>query len=217
LAEINVLFTESLFSMDGDRADLSHMMELATKYRGVLVVDEAHAIGCYGEQGRGLTSGLNHKCIISINTCGKALGVQGALVCGPQWFTEYLINKARPFIYSTAPSPWLAAALMVSLKYVARMDQERDRLQALSDQVRGELKRLGFDTGISQSHIIPVLCGSDRKALELGAALSEDQVIVKAIRPPTVPEGSSRLRLSLRADLTDAHVETLISAFRRLR
>jgi len=217
-ARFNVIFTESVFSMDGDVADLAGIARLARAYRGVLVVDEAHAILCLGQDGQGLaaTSGLGSDELITVNTCGKALGAAGALVAGPTWIKEFLVNTARPFIYTTAPSPWTAAALRVALHMAPGLAQRRTRLTRLADAVRTELARYGYDTGASTTHILPLIVGADTAALRFSAALADRAIHVRAIRPPTVPEGTARLRLSLHAALADTDAQRLIDTFARL-
>ncbi len=214
-ADHNLILCESLFSMDGDRANLERLAELAKSYRGLLMIDEAHAIGALGPNGRGLVpaAGLDPETTITVNTCGKALGVQGALVCGPSWFRELLINTARPFIFSTGPSPWCAAALQVAIDYVATLDPRRAWLEAASLELIAVLGKLGFDTGTSSSFIIPILCGSDRRALALAERLNQAGLWTRAIRPPTVPEGMARVRISLHAGLNDADLARIIAAF----
>lgn len=214
-ADHNLILSESLFSMDGDRANLARLAELAHTYRGILMIDEAHAIGALGPNGRGLVpaAGLDPETTITINTCGKALGVQGALVCGPSWFRELLINTARPFIFTTGPSPWCAAALQVAIDYVATLADRRAWLETAAQQLIATLGRLGFDTGSTSSFIIPILCGSDRRALALAERLGQAGLWTRAIRPPTVPEGKARVRLSLHAGLSDADLARIIAAF----
>ena len=196
-AKMNVIITESIFSMDGDVCDLQLLLSFADQYRGVLVIDEAHAIGVRGKLGTGLIEeqGINHEQVISINTCGKALGVCGAFVAAPTWFKDYLINTARPFIFTTAPPPWIAAMLSVTLPQIQMLKAERLQLQLLSDQVRVELKTQGFDTGNSTSQIIPVLATNSAQALAWSKELYAEGIIAPAIRPPTV--AVPRLRLSM--------------------
>lgn len=215
----HLLMTESLFSMDGDLAPLAALADLAHRYRGVMIVDEAHSIGCWGHGGRGLLdqAGLSHEHVISINTCGKAMGVQGAMVCGPGWLREQLINTARPFIYTTAPSPWMAAAVGIATTWLPQLDDRRSRLHQVSEELREALMDLGFETRPSASYIIPVLCGSDSRALKLEHHLHQHGIMARAIRPPTVPEGESRVRLSLHALLDDEDVERIIQAFSTAR
>ena len=216
-APYNLIFSESLFSMDGDHADLHKLADLAQRYNGVLVIDEAHAIGCCGPQGRGLVAaaGLEQERLITINTCGKALGVSGALVCGPQWFRDLLINVARPFIYSTAPSPWIAAALLTSVNYMAELEERRFWLADAAQRMIGQLTEMGYHTGTSQSHIIPIICGDDSQALALAKTLTDEGVEVRAIRPPTVPEGTSRVRISLHAALGESGFYRIIKGFQK--
>jgi 8-amino-7-oxononanoate synthase len=218
-AEYNLIFTESIFSMDGDESDLTGLMALADQYRGILVVDEAHAVGCCGPDGRGLAvaAELDLNRVIVIDTCGKALGVQGAVVHAPLWLRELLLNLARPFIYSTAPSPWLAAALRVSLQHVAKLEDRRRWLARSSRLLRDHLTELGFEVPCGRSHIIPVICGDDERALQLATALTERGIRVMAARPPTVPEGTARLRLSLHTALRDRGLEKICRAFVEVR
>lgn len=213
VAEINIIVTETVFSMDGDCAPLQDLEGLARRYRGVLVLDEAHAIFVWGTQGRGLAPQCTDIDILTIDTAGKALGVQGALLSGPRWLRELLINQARPFIYTTAASPWLAAALLATLRASTTFQARRERLAQLSQQVLGALKAQGWDTGPSSTQIIPILLGADARALAKSQTLRVRNLLVPAIRPPTVAEGSARLRLSLHSQLTDPQITELIEAF----
>jgi 8-amino-7-oxononanoate synthase len=218
-ADYNILVTESLYSMDGDTADLRRLHELALRYRGVLLVDEAHSLGLYGTRGSGLISeyDIPHEHLISVNPCGKAMGTGGALVSGPTWFREYLINTARPLIFTTAASPWLVASLSVAIKFVAEMDAQRRWLRELSTHVHREISAMGYRTSPCASHIIPVIVGSNKQALRLSQMLFEKGIYAKAIRPPTVPENESRVRLSLNAGLSKSDVDTICSALRELK
>ncbi|MFW7379508.1 MAG: aminotransferase class I/II-fold pyridoxal phosphate-dependent enzyme [Oligoflexus sp.] len=215
-AEINFIWTESVFSMDGDFAPLSELFQLAEDFRGILLVDEAHAIGCYGPQGEGLFAelGLDAKQCITINPCGKAVAAGGALLTGPEWFRDYLINFARPFIFSTAPSPWVAHAVHTAIQSFPDMKTERSHLKSISARLREALTDMGFDVGPSTSHIIPIIVGSEAQSMHLEEHLRQQQILAKAIRPPTVPPQSCRIRLSLNSHLTDDHINQLIEAFR---
>lgn len=187
---------ETLYSMDGDRAPLADLVALAARHDAMLVLDEAHATGVHGEQGRGL--GAAHEGapnIISLHTCGKALGAAGALVCLPRLHRDFMVNRGRAFIYSTAPSPLMAAVVRASLKIAAGADQERAQLAALVRHAEAGLKKMGLRT--SGSQIQPVIIGEDRHAMALATALQERGHDIRAIRPPTVPEGTARLRLAL--------------------
>ena len=216
-ADVNVIITESLFSMDGDTCDLARLYALAQHHRGVLLIDEAHAVGVRGSDGSGLIAehDLDHNQLISVNTCGKALGSSGAFVCGPTWFIDYLINTARHFIYTTAPSPWLAIALQAALTYVQDNPQPRQHLAVLAQTLREKLRTAGFDIGTSCSHIIPLLVADAKQALHWAQQLAAEKIIVGAIRPPTVPV--SRLRLSLHAALDNAQMERLLAALHKTR
>jgi 8-amino-7-oxononanoate synthase len=201
---------ESVFSMDGDLAPLAELQSLAERYDATLIVDEAHATGVFGTGGRGLCEALPADRLITVHTCGKALGVAGALVCASRVVIDYLINKARPFIYSTAPPPLLAAALICALDLVEKEPWRRERLQAMTrfaaDQLRGQI---GEPVRFGGSQIIPILLGEDARALAVARQMQNEGFDVRAIRPPTVPQGSARLRMSLNA----MHSESDIASF----
>lgn len=194
---------ESLFSMDGDEAPLALYAEMCRKYQAALIVDEAHAVGIYGERGSGLIEarGLSGDAFVSINTAGKALGVAGAFVAGSENAIEYLIQRGRPFIFSTAPPPALAAALEASLEVIEKEPERRERLFARATHLRA---RLGLP-GTSQ--IIPVILGENERALAVAKALQAEGFDVRAIRPPTVPEGTARLRISVHQGLSKIALE----------
>jgi len=188
---------ETLYSMDGDRAPLADLMALAKKHDAMLILDEAHATGLYGPQGRGLAAEYEGQAnIICLHTCGKALGAMGGLITLPKQLRDYMINRARSFIYSTAPSPLMAAAVRASLKIVAGADAERAKLQALVAHFGAALKD---KTKIepSGSVIQPVLLGADDRAVKVAAALQAKGYDIRAIRPPTVPENTARLRIAI--------------------
>lgn len=208
----NLVFTESLFSMDGDRAPLREMKSICDQYGGILVVDEAHALGVFGKDGAGLISelGLSHESIISINPCGKGMGASGAFVSGPLWLRDLLINTAREFIYTTAPSPWVAAALMTSIDWMPKLAIRRLDLLQKAALFRQSIAAKGWDIAGSTSQIVPVVLGSESRAMTAQGILNHLGVIAKAIRPPTVPEGTCRLRFSLNWDVCHKHFEGLI-------
>lgn len=217
-AAVKVVVVESLYSMDGDVAPLAALLELATRYRGVLVVDEAHANFCLGPQGKGLVAAArldptSLPSVITIDTCGKAMAAQGAFVCGPAWLRHLLINRARSFIYTTAPSPWIAAALLAVIDASPRYEARRARLATIGTYVREKLRAKGLSLGPTSSHVIPVIFGSDAAALAAAEGLAARGFRARAVRPPTVPEGTARVRLSLHSALTDADVDALIEAF----
>ena len=196
------IVTESLFSMDGDFAPLAEYSALCRETGAALIVDEAHAVGIYGDGGRG----LGGDAFVSINTAGKALGVAGAFVAGPEWAIEFLVQRARPFIFSTAPPPSVAAALEASLDLIEAEPQRRARLLELAGYMR---ERLGVPGG---SQIIPVMIGPNERAVAVAAAVQREGFDVRAIRPPTVPEGTARLRISVNVNLTETIIDRLVDA-----
>lgn len=198
------IVVESIYSMDGDFAPLADLINLCKKYNAMLVVDEAHATGVFGEKGKGLTFGLHSPNLITLHTCGKGLGVAGALVCASSEIIETLINKARPFIYSTAPMPLQALLVSKALQLCAAADEQRAYLFALCD-----LARNVFPSPSSSTPIIPYILGEEQKALAAAMALQAKGFDVRAIRPPTVPNGSSRLRITLNASLRKEDVTAL--------
>ena len=202
---------ESLYSMDGDRAPLDDLLAIATRHEGVLVIDEAHATGVLGSMGRGLGAHLEGRGnIIALHTCGKALGAMGALLTGPQVLCDYVVNRSRPFIYATAPSPLMAAIVRAAL-VICRFDAaRRERLQSL---VALAGTKLAESCGLraSGSHIQPVIVGADERATRLAAAMQARGFDTRAVRPPTVPEGTARLRLSLTLNVDETKVTEMAS------
>ena len=207
---------ESLYSMDGDRAPLRAFHALADAQDGFLVVDEAHATGVFGPAGRGLASALEgQENVIALHTGGKALGVGGAWVNAPRLLVEFLVNRARPFVFATAPPPIVAAALRESLAILRQEPQRRERLAALVAHAEA---RLGALPGAAPAgtQILPLIVGTDGAAVRLATALCERGFDVRAIRPPTVPEGTARLRISLNLNVTAADVDALAGALHAL-
>ncbi len=203
---------ESLFSMDGDEAPLVEYGELCRRTGAALIVDEAHAVGVYGERGTGLieASGVAADVLVSINPAGKALGVGGALVTGAAWAIEYLVQRARPFVFSTASPPAVAHALLESLNVVRDEPERRVRLRGLSSGLRARLADAGHQVAHGPSHIVPVVIGSNEAALAVASALHVDGFDVRAIRPPTVPVGTSRLRVSVNVGLDEATLDRFV-------
>ncbi|APG92121.1 8-amino-7-oxononanoate synthase [Sinorhizobium americanum] len=188
---------ESLYSMDGDRAPLIELAALAEEHDGFLVIDEAHATGVFGPGGRGLSAALEgRENVVVLHTCGKALGVSGALLCANGTLCDYLVNRARGFIYSTAPSPLTAAAVREALRIAADEPQRRADFDALSAFANAAL---AATTGIegSGSQILPVMIGDNGRAVRTAERLREEGFDIRAIRPPTVPEGTARLRIAI--------------------
>jgi 8-amino-7-oxononanoate synthase len=215
-ARRRLIVTDTVFSMEGDLADLPRLDELARRHDTLLVIDEAHATGVLGETGRGLTDSLpalgrgDH--LVKVGTLSKALGSQGGFVCGSARLIAFLVNHARPYVFSTALAPPLAAAARRAVFLVGQEPQRRRHLLALADLLRAGLRQRGFDTGRSCCHIVPVLLGEAQAALALSGRLEERGLLVPAIRPPSVPEGTSRLRISLCAAHTEEDVARLLAA-----
>jgi 8-amino-7-oxononanoate synthase len=202
---------ESLYSMDGDGPNLAELAALAVRREAVLVIDEAHATGVLGPQGRGLASHLEGRDnIITVHTCGKALGTEGAIVCAPKVLTDFLVNRGRPFIYGTAPSPLIAAVTQAALELCESSDAQRRRLRGFVECASRALARYCGLVG-SGSHIQPIIVGEDRAAVDLAGALNRAGYDVRAIRPPTVPAGTARLRIALTLNVDEAAIEGLIS------
>lgn len=203
--EQKFIVTESLFSMEGDEAPLADYAALCKATGAALIVDEAHAVGIYGALGSGLIeeAGIAEEILLSINTAGKALGVGGAFVAGPSWAIEYLVQKARPFIFSTAPPPAMAEAIDAALVLLEHEPKRRLELIELSAYLRERLTARGINIGSSCSQIIPVIIGNSEQAILLADTLQADGFDVRAIRPPSVPDGTARLRISVNVNLTE--------------
>jgi 8-amino-7-oxononanoate synthase len=203
---------ESVYSMDGDSPNLGDMLAVAERHGAVLLVDEAHATGVLGPLGRGLAATFEGRPdAITLHTCGKALGTVGGFVLAPKVVREFLVNRARPFIFATAPSPLTAAVTRAALDISRTQPQRRDRLAQLVAFADRELRRRCGITS-SGSHILPIIVGSDVRATALAASLQRRGFDVRAIRPPTVPEGTARLRVALTASLDEAVIAALFDA-----
>ncbi|MGQ0455788.1 MAG: 8-amino-7-oxononanoate synthase [Hyphomicrobium sp.] len=201
---------ESLYSMDGDRAPLDELAQIADRHDAMLVVDEAHATGVFGPDGRGLAAHFEGAPnVITVHTCGKALGVMGAMVLGPRTIHDYLINRARPFIYATAPSPLVAATVRAALAIAQRQPDRRERLHhliAFKDQELAARTRFAP----SGSQIQPIIIGADEAAVALAKTVQARGYDIRAIRPPTVPEGTSRLRLTITLHSDESAIRDVI-------
>lgn len=207
------LVTESLFSMDGDTAPLKQYAELCDETGTALIIDEAHAVGIYGEHGSGLIeeTGIADCVFLSINPAGKALGVSGAFVSGPRWAIDYLIQQARTFIFSTAPPPPVAAALDEALTVIETEPERRETLKQYSNYLRNELIALGIALPPGESQIIPIIIGDNERAVSFASAIQEAGFDVRPIRPPTVPPGTARLRISVNTKLAKADLDRFAS------
>jgi len=207
-----LIVTESVFSMDGDRCDIDGLIDLAQQHQAVLMVDEAHATGVIGTRGMGLTTGKDVD--VTVGTFGKALGSFGAYIACSAQMKDYLINCCSGFIYTTALPPSVVGAIDAALDLAPNMAAERRTLRDNADFLRGTLQGLGYDTGNSTTQIVPVIVGGERETLALSARLEGSGFLATAIRPPTVPKGQSRIRISLSAAHTREQLEALIEVFR---
>lgn len=206
---------ESLYSMDGDCAPIDEIAAVAARHDAILLIDEAHATGVLGEGGRGLAAHLDGEPnVITLRTCGKALGCEGALVCAPRVVRDFLVNRARGFIFSTAPSPLMAAAARASLQMLADEPGRRARLTALVEEAGRVFAPLGI--AASGSQVQPVIVGDDARTMAIAAALQDRGFDVRGIRPPTVPQGTSRLRISLTLNASVDDVAALAAALAEL-
>ena len=203
---------ESLYSMDGDRAPLDDLSTIARRHDAMLVVDEAHATGVLGPGGRGLAAHLEGRAdVITLHTCGKALGASGALVCSTGSIRDFLINRCRPFIYSTAPSPLAAATVRAALALTDAEPRRREHLARLVRHAGAEIER-HCEMQPSGSQIQPVNIGDDRRAVAIASRLQARGFDVRAIRPPTVPEGTSRLRNAITLNVDEAAITSMAQA-----
>ncbi len=204
-----LIVTESVFSMDGDRTDLSRLVQIARAHDAFLYLDEAHATGVLGPDGRGLSAALPGQIDLVMGTFSKAFGCFGAYVAGSQLLIDYLINACGGFIFSTAPPPAMLGAIDAALDLVPGMTAERARLATLADGLRARLQAARIDTGASATQIVPAIVGDASTALALADAVAANGMLAAAIRPPTVPAGTSRLRIALHATHDEADVERL--------
>ena len=203
-----LIVTDSVFSMDGDVAPLAEIAELAHRHGVRVAVDEAHGTGCLGPGGRGAVAeaGVEDEVDVVIGTLSKALGAYGAFVACEQPMAQLLVNSARPFIFSTAPPPPAVAGALAALELLDEQPQRVDKLQANGDVLRDELAREGFEVAGSTTQIVPLVIGDAKQAMRICELAIERGVFAQAIRPPTVPEGTSRLRLAVMASHTKAEL-----------
>jgi 8-amino-7-oxononanoate synthase len=203
---------ESVYSMEGDRAPLAALKAVAKRYGAFLIIDEAHATGVFGPDGRGLAAELEGSDqVLVLHTGGKALGVSGAIVTGPSILCDFLVNRARPFIFATAPSPLVAAALGESLAILRQEPERRTRLASLAAHARNAIQeQLGLATPPSQ--ILPVIIGESEATLRVAEKLRGAGFDVRAIRPPTVPPGTARLRISITLHTSESAIDALVRA-----
>jgi 8-amino-7-oxononanoate synthase len=209
-----LIVTDSLFSMDGDLAPLVEIADLARRHDAMLLVDEAHATGVFGQRGRGVAEalGADESVMLRVGTLSKALGAAGGFVCGSNAAIQWLANRARTYVFSTAHPAPVAAAALAALDIVVSEPGRRTTLLATAAKLRDDLKSRGWNTLGSSSQIIPLVVGAPAAAVELSQALRERGYWLPAIRPPSVPEGQSLLRLSLTAAHMPDHVAGLLAA-----
>jgi 8-amino-7-oxononanoate synthase len=210
-----MILTDGVFSMDGDVAPVRELAQLAHEHNAWLMVDDAHGIGVLGKTGAGLleAEGLTQDDVpILMGTLGKALGTAGAFIAGSDDLIEYLIQTARTWIYTTAQPPAIAAATLVSLQLAQTETWRREHLHALIQQFRQGATQLGLPLMPSATPIQPILMGSSEKAVEVSRKLEAQGILVTAIRPPTVPVNTARLRVTLSAAHSAADVERLLDA-----
>ena len=213
------IVTDSVFSMDGDTAPLAGIVDLAEKYGAYVMADEAHATGTIGDGGRGLARllGVEDGVAVSMGTLSKAAGSVGGFIAGSRALIDCLRNRARSFIYTTAPAPPCCGAALKALDIIEEEPGLRDRLMRNAVLLREGLASLGYDTGLSNTQIVPIIAGGSERAVSLSLFLHGRGILVPAIRPPTVPAGTSRLRITPMATHTKEDMEELLSALEEAR
>jgi 8-amino-7-oxononanoate synthase len=206
-----LIVTETVFSMDGDVVPLDAIVALAKKYGAVMIVDEAHATAVHGSRGRGIAAQFlaDGRVFAAMHTCGKALASAGAFVCGSTVLREHLINHARTFIFSTAMPPYMAEQIRAALRLAVGMDKERQELLSRSQEFVKSLQRDGWETLATTTQIVPAVIGVNDAAVAAAELLQRAGFAVRAIRPPTVPPGTARLRFSVTHKISAAELETL--------
>lgn len=212
-----LIVVDTVFSMEGDLAPLPELARLAERYGCLLMVDEAHATGVLGPGGKGLVAefGLEEKVSVSMGTLSKAMGSFGAFACGSRELVDFLTNTARGFIFTTALPPPVLAATLAALDILEADASLPQKVMANAAYLRDGLKRLGYDTRYSRTQIIPVVTGEATPTLEMSRLLLELGVLATAIRPPTVPEGSCRVRVTVMADHTRQDLDLALDAFEK--
>ena len=205
------ILTESVFSMDGDQVDLDALTRIAERWGAFLYLDEAHATGVIGPKGMGLSGAAPGRVDLTMGTFSKAMGSFGAYVAGSRSLIDYLTGACSGFVYTTAPPPPVLGAIDAALELVPGMDAERAHLRRLADRLRAGLRDAGLDVGPSTTQIVPAILGGEAQTLALSARLEAAGVLAVAIRPPTVPEGSSRIRFSLSAAHSEDDIEQVIA------
>lgn len=217
-AQPTLIVTEGVFSMDGDLAPLPDLLTLCRQYEATLVIDDAHGTGVMGETGRGTVEhfGVNPRDVIQMGTLSKAIGAGGGYVAGTAVLKDYLINVSKAFIYTTAQPPAIAAAASAAIRIIQDEPARRERLRTNRNALHVALTGLSFQLTDTQSPILPIIVKSPEQAVETSQALYKAGIYVPAIRPPTVPKHSSRLRLTVSSEHTPEQLETVVTAFREV-
>jgi len=218
-ARRKLIVTETIFSMDGDEAPLGGIVELAERYGAMVMVDEAHATGIFGSTGAGIVAklGLGERVAVQMGTLGKALGGFGAYVAGSRALRELLINRCRSFIFTTSLPPAIMAMAMAAIDLVQQEPERREALWNNCRLLQAGLRELGFSLGSSESPILPLVIGDAGKCMQFSERLLEKGIFAQGIRPPTVPPGTSRLRITLMATHTRAQIDRAIDTFRQVK
>ena len=213
-----LILTEGVFSMDGDVAPLPEIARLAEEYGATLLIDDAHGTGVMGATGRGTVEhfGLDSRHILQMGTLSKALGSSGGFIAGPKDFVSYLVNTARSFIYTTAPPPAVAAAASAALAVIRQEPQRRMMLWRNREFLHHGLVTMGFKLTDTQSPILPIMVNDPELGVQMSQYLRAEGVWIPAVRPPTVPKGTSRLRITVTADHSLEHLETALRALRKV-
>ncbi|MDA9504836.1 8-amino-7-oxononanoate synthase [Bradyrhizobium sp. CCBAU 11386] len=210
------IVVESLYSMDGDFAPLKDLAVIAERHDAFLIIDEAHATGVYGEHGRGLTAPYERReNVLVVHTCGKALGAAGALVTTTRVLRDFLVNRCRPFIFATAPSPLMAVAVREALLILREEPERQTRLANLVALTHQEIRARGLRSP-SDSQIVPYIVGDNARAMRLASALQARGFDIRGIRPPTVPEGTARLRISITLNVGEDNIRSMLDTLKEV-
>jgi 8-amino-7-oxononanoate synthase len=210
--QLQVVVTESIFSMDGDAADLRRLVQIKRDFPFVLLLDEAHGSGVYGADGAGLAAelGVQSDVDLSVVTFSKSAGSVGGAICSSKQFRDAVLNFGRAYIYSTSCAPAVAAAIEAAIKIMHAEPQRQSRVRDLAKDVRKQLSAAGWQLPPGDSPIIPLIVGEESRAMDLSKKLAEKKMLVQAVRPPTVPRGTSRLRVTLSCEHSDLEVKKLL-------
>ncbi|MET3320969.1 UNVERIFIED_ORG: 8-amino-7-oxononanoate synthase [Peribacillus simplex] len=214
-----IIVTDGVFSMDGDIAPLPGIVELAKSYDALVMVDDAHATGVLGKDGRGTSEhfGLKGKIDIEMGTLSKAVGAEGGYIAGSRSLVDYVLNRARPFVFSTALSAGVVASALTAVDIIQSEPERRVRIRAMSQRLYNELTSLGYTVSGGETPILAIICGEPEQAMFLSKELHKHGIYAPAIRPPTVPSGTSRIRLTLMATHQEEQMNHVIDVFRTIR